>query len=139
MRFRTISGIRPDHLPIQVVDQVRCSIHLDPFLSLRAASGYTNLSVRSLRGWLTHPERPLPCYRVNGKILLRRSEVDHWLAGFREVGPQDVDAMVQAIVHDLQGDPNYELGGQPTKVSEKKRTGARTMKLVAAGLHNGAG
>src|SRR5207244_3696412 len=53
----------------------------DPFLSLKAASEYTSLSVKTLRRAVNDvPDRALPCYRVGAAILVRRSETDAWLA-----------------------------------------------------------
>jgi hypothetical protein len=47
-----------------VPERVVVSIPLDPYLPLRALSGYCGLSIRKLRDLLTNPVRPLPCYRV---------------------------------------------------------------------------
>lgn len=54
------------------------------YLSLRVLSTYSNLSIRTLRGYLSHRARPLPHYRVGGKVLVKRSEFDAWVTGFRE-------------------------------------------------------
>jgi excisionase family DNA binding protein len=61
---------------------------LDPYLGLKAASDYTGLSVKTLRRAVNDiPERALPCYRVGGAlILIRRGELDSWLAQRRTVG-----------------------------------------------------
>jgi len=69
-------------------ERVTVSVPLDPFLSLRSLSGYTNLSVRTLRHFIDDlpPDQALPCYRLPGKILVRRSEVDAWLEQFRSRG-----------------------------------------------------
>lgn len=96
-----------------VVEQIAVSIPLDPYLSLRAAAGYCGLSIRSLRGWLDHPERPLPCYRVGGKILLRRSELDRWLSAFRRVGTEEVNTMVDGILREIQAESNSESRSHP--------------------------
>ena len=117
---KAISGILAGHLPLQVVDSVQVVIGLDPWFSLRGAAGYMGLSVRTLRAWLTHPERPLPYYRVNGKILLRRSELDRWLNGFRQVGIRNLDTVADEMIRDLQGDPNRELGGRSPQRHETK-------------------
>ena len=55
----------------------------DPFLPLRALAAYSGLSVRKLRNHLDDAGHPLPCYRVGGKILVRRSEFDAWMAAYR--------------------------------------------------------
>ncbi|MFQ5830691.1 MAG: hypothetical protein ACE5JD_16285 [Candidatus Methylomirabilia bacterium] len=76
------------------VEQVVISAPLDPFLSLKALSGYSGLSVRKLRELLADPGHPLPHYRVGGKILVRCSEYDRWVARYRRMGAPDVDAIV---------------------------------------------
>lgn len=123
---------------VRVIDQVAVTVPLDPWLSLQAAAGYSCLSVRNLRGWLGHPERPLPCYRVGGKILLRRSELDRWLSAFRRVGKEDVDTLVDRILKDIQTESNHELGGQTPQGREAKRQLRSATKRVAPGLQNGA-
>lgn len=75
-------------------EPVVISAPLDPFLSLKALSGYSGLSVRKLRELLADPGHPLPHYRVGGKILVRCSEYDRWVARHRRIGAPDVDAIV---------------------------------------------
>ena len=67
----------------------------DPYLSLKALSGYCGLSVRRLRQLLElPPAEALPCYRLGGKILVRRSEFDAWMAQYASRGrPSLVTAM----------------------------------------------
>ena len=74
--------------------RVIVSTELDPFLPLRALAAYSGLGVRTLRAHLSDLTHPLPCYRVGGKILVRRSEFDSWIAGYRQLGRQDVDRLV---------------------------------------------
>jgi excisionase family DNA binding protein len=63
------------------------STTLDPFFSLTAAAAYIGLSVRTLRAFIAMaPDQALPCYRLPGKILVRRSELDAWLTQFRSRG-----------------------------------------------------
>ena len=78
-----------------LADRVVVSTLLDPFLSLKAASEYTGLSVKTLRRAVNEvPDRARPCYRVGTAILVRRSEADAWLAQRRMVGrPSLVVAM----------------------------------------------
>jgi excisionase family DNA binding protein len=35
----------------------------------------------TVRRWIDRSDRPLPCRRVAGQIVLRRSEVHAWLSG----------------------------------------------------------
>ena len=73
------------------------------YLPLRALSVYAGLSVRTLRGYLTHPARPLPHYRVGGKVLVKRSEFDGWASGFREELAPRVDAIVAEVLAGVTG------------------------------------
>jgi hypothetical protein len=67
--------------------RVMVSTALDPFLSLKATSDDTGLSIKTLRRAVNDtPERALPCYRVGAAILVRRSEADAWLTQRRMVG-----------------------------------------------------
>ena len=71
---------------------------LDPYLSLRGLADYSSLSVRTLRSYIADSVRPLPYYRVGGKILVRVSEFDNWLATHREAtAPVDVHAIVDKM------------------------------------------
>jgi excisionase family DNA binding protein len=72
------------------------STPLDPFLSLKALSAYCGLSVRKLREFLADPG-PLPHYRIGGKILVRRSEFDAWMAQYRQVSDADVERIVADV------------------------------------------
>ena len=70
-----------------LAEQVVISTPLDPYLSLRALANYSALSVRTLRTLLElPPDEALPCYRLPGKILVRRSEFDAWMGQYRSRG-----------------------------------------------------
>lgn len=84
-----------------LAERVIVSTPLDPFLSVRALAGYCGLSVRKLREHLADPSHPLPCYRVGGKIVVRRSEFDTWMAAYRTTGRVDVDAIVADVMRGL--------------------------------------
>ena len=84
-----------------LAERVIVSTPLDPFLPLTALAAYSGLSVRKLRAYLEDPAHPLPCYRVGGKILVRRSEFDTWLVRFRQVGRADVDQIVADVLRTL--------------------------------------
>jgi excisionase family DNA binding protein len=57
----------------------------DQYLSLKNLAKYSGLSVNTLRRHIdAGPSTALPCYRVGGKILVRRSEFDSWVAQWRQ-------------------------------------------------------
>jgi hypothetical protein len=91
--------------PVQVrgivATDVVVSTALDPFLSLRALAIYSSIGIRRLRDYLEDPVHPLPCYRVGGKVLVRRSEFDTWMAQYRRVGRVDVDRVVAEVLREL--------------------------------------
>jgi excisionase family DNA binding protein len=82
-------------------ERVIVSTNLDPFLPLSALATYSGLSVRKLRDYLTDAGHPLPAYRVGGKILVRRSEFDGWVAAYRHRPDTDVKAIVATVLQDL--------------------------------------
>ena len=74
----------------------------DPFLSLRTLASYSCVSVRKLREYLHDPTHPLPHYRLGGKIVVRRSEFDAWMAAYRRMGQSDVEGIVDSVMGDLR-------------------------------------
>ena len=83
------------------VDAIAVTVPFDPYLSLRALSSYAGLSTRTLRAYLTDNVHPLPCYRVGGRVLIRRSEFDQWVRRFRSRGRGEIDQAVDEILRDL--------------------------------------
>lgn len=62
-------------------------LELDNYMSLATLAGYSGLSVRTLRTYLDGPPgEALPCYRIDGKILVKRSAFDAWMEQFRSRG-----------------------------------------------------
>ncbi len=101
--------LRPVKRPGRSAGQVRgvlaqevvVSTPLDPFLSLKALAAYSGIGVRKLRDQLDDPAHPLPHYRVGGKILVRRSEFDAWIATYRQRRRADVDRIVSDVLKGL--------------------------------------
>jgi hypothetical protein len=73
----------------------------DNYMPLKALASYSGLSVTTLRGYLTHPSRPLAHFHVVGKILVRRSEFDEWIHAFRVADQGQVDTMVNDTLRGL--------------------------------------
>jgi hypothetical protein len=90
---RLAPGVAPDRVVVTVA--------LDPYLPLTALAGYAGLSVRKLREFLADPAYPLPCYRVGGKLLVRRSEFDTWIAAYRQRGRVDLNEVVDDVLRGL--------------------------------------
>jgi hypothetical protein len=90
-----VRGILPERIVL--------STALDPYMPLKALAAYSGMSVRLLRDCLVDPAHPLPHYRYGGKILVRRSEFDAWLAVYRQAGRADVDRVVDEVLRDLGG------------------------------------
>jgi excisionase family DNA binding protein len=98
---KEISGIPPGHTPIAVVDQVQLHVGLDPYLSLRALAEYAGLSRRTLHNLVNDPHDPVPSYRIGGKLLVRRSEFDTWIARRRNTRAQALTHLAAADAHAL--------------------------------------
>ena len=72
-------------------------------LSLKALAVYSGLSVRTLRGYLVDRVRPVPHYRIGGKILVARSEFDAWAVEFRvRSSAVPIAALVDDVVAGLR-------------------------------------
>jgi hypothetical protein len=85
-----------------LAERVVVSTLLDPYMPLKALAGYSGLSVRKLRDHLTDLAHPLPHYRIGGKVVLvRRSEFDGWIAGYRRTGREDVDTIIDDVLRGL--------------------------------------
>jgi len=81
-----------------VLERVAITTELDPFLPLRALAVYAGLSVRTLRQYLDFPpDQALPCYRVGGKILVRRSQFDAWIAQYQTRGRPALSRALQGV------------------------------------------
>jgi hypothetical protein len=88
-----------DRPRLVVVDELSLNANSDPYLSLRGLAAYSSCSIRWLRTQLGDPHHPLPCYRLpGGKILVRRSAWDAWLARYAQVGRADVTAVVSDVL-----------------------------------------
>ncbi len=85
-----------------VVEGITLSSPADPYLDLKSLSAYTGLSRRKLHDLLRDPAHPLPCYRIGGKIVVRRGEYDAWALHYRQVGNPDVERIVSEALRDLR-------------------------------------
>ncbi len=73
------------------------------YLPLKVLAAYSGLSVRTLRAYLADRTRPLPHFRIGGKILVRRSDFDAWALQFDATRPAtDVAALVDDVIAGLR-------------------------------------
>jgi excisionase family DNA binding protein len=90
------------------MNQDRRDKTITEWMGLKQLTHYANVSERTLRAWIHAPVNPLPAVRVAGKILVRRSELDAWLARHRvkTLETLDLDGIVrealQGITHGRQ-------------------------------------
>ena len=83
---------------MQLVERVAVSVSLDPFMSLKALAVYSDLSVRKLRQLIDRDAADaLPAYRVDGRVLVRRSEFDDYIAKYRVSGRPGVVEALRSI------------------------------------------
>ena len=73
----------------------------DQFFDLSGLSSYSSLKVPTLRSYIRF--EGLPCFKVKGKILIKKSEFDQWIQRYRINKNQELDAVVDGILGDLKG------------------------------------
>jgi excisionase family DNA binding protein len=73
----------------------------DQYFDLRGLSVYSALGVGTLRNYLK--SGGLPFFKLRGKILIKRSEFDAWLEGYRVNRKQDLNNVVDEILTSLKG------------------------------------
>jgi len=72
----------------------------DNLFDLKGLSAYSALGVGTLRDYIR--TGLLPCFKLRGKVLVRRSEFDKWLEGYRVNKEQDVNRMVDGVMDSLK-------------------------------------
>ncbi len=74
------------------------------WMDLKAIQRYACMSERTIRDWIHRPQNPLPAFQVGKKILIRRSQFDHWLEShpFQPTGAIDIEKMVDEVMSDLR-------------------------------------
>ena len=70
----------------------------DQYFDLQGLSEYSSVGVTTLRDYIR--EDGLPCFRVKGKILVRKSEFEKWIEHFRV----DVNMDIEKIADDVIGE-----------------------------------
>jgi Helix-turn-helix domain len=74
---------------------------MDNIYDLKGLSAYCSLGVPTLRDHIKSED--LPCFKVKGKILVRRSEFDAWLEGYRVNKKQEINTIVDDIMAGIKG------------------------------------
>jgi hypothetical protein len=71
---------------------------IDCYLDLKGLSAYSALAVPTLRDYLKDITKPLPHFKVKGKILVKKSEFDHWLEVYRVSDSRELNNMVDTVI-----------------------------------------
>ena len=71
----------------------------DRFFDLKGLEAYSSLRVPTLRDHIRSGD--LPCFKVRGKILVRRSEFDRWIEQYRINKKQDLRNLVDDVLKNL--------------------------------------
>ena len=73
----------------------------DGYFDLPGLARYCSLKVPTLRDHIRSGN--LPCFKVKGKILIKKSEFDHWLEAFRINKKKELDRLVDGVMDSLKG------------------------------------
>ncbi len=73
---------------------------LGEYMGLRELALYSDLSVSTLRGYIR--KGMLPCFKVEGKVLVKKSEFDLWIQDYRMDNKQRIDDIVNKAVEGLK-------------------------------------
>lgn len=86
------------NLPDSIVDNG--IVLKDQFFDLRGLSAYSSLAVPTLRDYVR--SRDLPCFKLKGKILIRKSEFDTWVESFRMNKKKDLKRIVDGVLESIR-------------------------------------
>ena len=88
------------------IHEIKSSVHpVDYYMDVRTLSRYSGISCRKLKNLIRHQEYPLPAYKIDGCIRIKKSEFEAWLNQFRlahENGDKVVEDIVNDIIKDLK-------------------------------------
>lgn len=72
------------------------------YLDLRTLAAAASCSIRWLRSRLVDPSDPLPHFKVQGKVLVKREEFDRWMERHRVVHVENsIDELVNSVVAEV--------------------------------------
>lgn len=72
----------------------------DQYFDLRGLSVYSSMGVGTLRDHIKAGS--LPCFKVRGKILIKLSEFNTWMEGFRLNKNRDLNNLVDEVLESLK-------------------------------------
>ena len=83
------------------INEIKSSIQpIDYYMSLKALATYSGISKRKLKDLIKHTEYPLPTFKIDGSIRIKKSEFESWINQFRLV-PENRGKVVDEIVDDI--------------------------------------
>lgn len=88
---------------MQIPDDIaeKVIILKDQYFDLKGLSVFSSMAVGTLRDHIRSGS--LPCFKVKGKILIKLSEFDTWIEGYRLNKKQDLNNLVNEVLTDLKG------------------------------------
>ena len=72
----------------------------DGYFDLRGLALYSTLAVPTLRDYIRSGR--LPAYKVKGKVLIKKSEFDKWIEGYRMDKKRNLNAIVNDVVKSMK-------------------------------------
>ncbi len=73
----------------------------DQYFDLKGLSVFSSMAVGTLRDHIKAGS--LPCFKVRGKILIKMSEFDAWIEGYRMNKKQELNNIVDDVMEGLKG------------------------------------
>ena len=75
LKQRDIEEIARQALIAEIKELKAIMSPTDYFMNTKSLSRYSGISVRKLKDLIRHPEYPLPAYKVEGRIKIKKSEL----------------------------------------------------------------
>ncbi len=85
-------------IPNNIIDAISLK---DQYFDLKGLEAYSALKVPTLRDHIKSGD--LPCFKVKGKILTKKSEFDRWIEAFRINKKRDLDNIVNEVMDSMSG------------------------------------
>ena len=78
----------------------------DYYMDIKALSQYSCISVRKLKELIRHPEYPIPAYKVEGSIKVKKSEFEIWVKRFRLSQGEGINIIDEIVSNVMEGFQN---------------------------------